>query len=438
MKQNKLAQFHDQIYSFFNFDEKCKENESFIRSITLQVTEDCPLACTYCYEKHKSKKNMSEATAKSIIDLLFQMYDNNNDSFINHTTKGLIIDLIGGEGFLNVKTMDFICDYFINQCLEKHHPWLLYSRFSISSNGVLYFQPEVQKFINKYKNFISLNISIDGPQEIHDACRIYHDGRGSFNDANAAEQDFIKHFPNMALHSSKATIAPENLKDMNKILNYFIASGKKAIFANTIYEAEWTIEHAKIFYNELKQMADYLLKLNDPELCVSFFDENFFSPLEENDLGCWCGGAGKMLAFDPDGNAYPCLRYMPTSLGDIPPVVIGNTEGIYKTQEEQQIREILESINRRTKNDDECFYCSIASGCADCEAWNYQSAKGQFNIKNKNICWMHRARALANYYYWNKYYKQNNINKRKKIYIEENIALQIISKKEWDMIKSLD
>lgn len=438
MKQNKLAQFHDQIYSFFNFDTKLASNESFLRNVTLQVTEDCNLACTYCYEKHKTKKKMSKETAKIIIDLLFQMWEDNNDPFINQNTKGLVIDLIGGEGFLNIEVMDYICTYFIDECLKRHHPWLLYSKFSVSSNGTLYFQPEVQNFINKYQNFLSLNISIDGPREIHDSCRIYHDGRGTFVDANAAEQDYMKQYPAMAIQTSKATIAPENLKDMNKIIHYFIDSGKKAIFANTVYEAEWTIEHAKLFYKELKLMADYLLDNNDKELYVSFFDENFFTPINEKNLDCWCGGAGKMLAFDPDGKAYPCLRYMPTSLGDIPPVVIGDyINGIYKTKEALKIREELESIDRRTKNDDECFYCPIASGCADCEAWNYQSAGGKFNIKNKNICWMHRARALANYYYWNKYYKNNCVKKIKQIYIEKDIALQIIPQEEWNYLNSL-
>jgi hypothetical protein len=45
-----------------------------------------------------------------------------------------------------------------------------------------------------------------------------------------------------------------------------------------------------------------------------------------------------MLAFDPEGNAYPCLRYMPSSLGsDCPPIIIGNTDGVYNTSEYKAI-----------------------------------------------------------------------------------------------------
>jgi sulfatase maturation enzyme AslB (radical SAM superfamily) len=84
MKKNKLASFHDQIYSFFNFDNVLQSNETFCRNITIQVTENCNLACTYCYEKHKTKKMMNKETAKAIIDLLFKMYEDDNDPFINH------------------------------------------------------------------------------------------------------------------------------------------------------------------------------------------------------------------------------------------------------------------------------------------------------------------------------------------------------------------
>jgi radical SAM protein with 4Fe4S-binding SPASM domain len=30
----------------------------------------------------------------------------------------------------------------------------------------------------------------------------------------------------------------------------------------------------------------------------------------------WCGGDGQMLAVDPNGELFPCIRYMESSLGD--------------------------------------------------------------------------------------------------------------------------
>ena len=79
-----------------------------------------------------------------------------------------------------------------------------------------------------------------------------------------------------------------------------------------------------------------------------------------------------MLAFDPDGIAYPCLRYMESSLGDdAPPIIIGSVDGIFETDEHKEIKRCLDCITRRSQSTDECFNCPIADGCGWCSAWNY-------------------------------------------------------------------
>ena len=110
-----------------------------------------------------------------------------------------------------------------------------------------------------------------------------------------------------------------------------------------------------------------------------------------------------MLAFDPDGDAYPCLRYMESSLnGERKPLRIGNSRsGIYQTREEKEIRKELSEITRRSQSTDECFNCPVAAGCSWCTAWNYQKF-GTANKRDTASCWMHKARSVANYYYWSK------------------------------------
>lgn len=427
--------FISQLYYEDNIE--LQDNEALIRNVTFQVTDKCNLACTYCYQENKGNRMMNKDTAKKIVDLLFRMYDDNNSTFINKKTKGLVIEFIGGEQLLNVEVMDFVCDYFLTKCIELHHPWLYHSRFSMITNGTLYFNPQFQQFLRKYNKFLSFGVTIDGPQQVHDSCRIYKDGRGSFQDAILAEDDYSQKFNKEASISSKVTIAPGNLDKINSIFDFFVDRGKKVIHANVVYEAEWTTQDAKEFYNRLKQISDKLLLRSD-DIMVTLFDDRMFCPLKHDDLQCWCGGAGKMLAFDPDGIAYPCLRYMSSSLGnDIPPVIIGDYNGIYCTEDTQKIKILLESINRRTKNTDECFNCPIAAGCSDCEAWNYQKSGGTFNIKCTNICKMHKAQSLANVYYWNNYYKKNNIDKNFLMFLPKEDALQIIDEDEYDMLLEL-
>ena len=69
-------------------------------------------------------------------------------------------------------------------------------------------------------------------------------------------------------------------------------------------------------------------------------------------------------------------------------------------------------------------------------AYNYQ----EFGTPNKRatyICEMHKARSLANVYYWNKYYQKNNIDKKFKMNCPKEWALKIISEDEYKMLLDL-
>lgn len=405
-----------------------------VRNITFQVTEKCPLECTYCYQKNKTLKSMTIDTARECVNLLFKMWENNDpDGFINKDTKALIFDFIGGEPFSNINVIEFICDYFFNRCLQLQHPWLPYFRISIISNGELYFTRPVLKFIEKWNNFLSFGITIDGPRDLHNACRVNKNGVGNFDKAFLALQHYSTCFNKPA--TTKVTISPDNLNRLSEIAEFFYEKGFTQVNANPAFEPEWTATHAREYYKQLKEIANFALAHNDIEF--SFFNKENFCPLNEEHNNVYCGGNGAMIAFDPQGDIYPCVRYMDSSLnGAAIPLKIGTKTGWCKTEEQKQIITDLQSITRRSESTDECFNCAIARGCGECLAWNYQ-ASGQLNKRNTNICWMHRAASLANCYYWNMYFRQNKSELRFALNLEEDLALQIIDRYEYLTLKTL-
>ena len=91
---------------------------------------------------------------------------------------------------------------------------------------------------------------------------------------------------------------------------------------------------------------------------------------------------------------------------------MGNlTTGYLTTQKDKENNAIISNITRRSQSTDECFYCPIAKGCSWCSAHNYE-VFGTPNKRTTYICCMHKARALANVYYWNKIYSKYNIDKK--------------------------
>ena len=391
--------YSEEIRRRYRFENK---DISSCRNVTFVVTENCNYQCKYCYETCKSNKYMTFDVAKRIVDLVFTMSESDDSTFINTKTKAVILEFIGGEPLLNIDVIEKTCDYFWRKALELHHRFADNFRISMISNGELYFNEQVQRFIKKYKSRLSFAITIDGDKEMHDSCRVRADGSGTWEQANKAQMHYHTHY-NSRL-GTKVTISPSNLEYLDKTIKYFIENGYKDIHANPVYEEEWSIDQARLYYRKLVSIADYIIENNLQEVIfISFFDSRLFKKISEQDQHPYCGGTGDMCAFGTDGTAYPCIRYMNMSLnGSQPEIAIGNCDrGIYQTDEEKAILRDMAAVTRRSSNDDECYNCTIASGCGNCSAWCYQK-HGTYNKKDKGICWMHRARCLANDYFFKK------------------------------------
>ena len=409
------------------------------QSVTFQVTDDCNLACTYCYQTHKGKRRMAFETAKKFVDMIISgekgMYE-----YINPIkSPGLVVDFIGGEPFMEIELIDQICTYLMDRLIELQHPWAMRTMFSICSNGVLYRDEKVQKFLSKWANRLSFSVTVDGNKELHDACRVFHDGSPSYDLAIDAVTDWMSRGYYMG---SKITIAPENISFLYDAVKHMVELGYDEINANCVYEKGWTPVHATVLYDQMKRISDYFLDGNfdfEHHMYCSLYNEKFFHPKDENDLQPWCGGVGNsMIACDPDGVIFPCIRYMESSLGgDQVPYSIGDVDNGIAYNDCTKCRiKCMAKVDRRTQSTDECFYCPIAEGCSNCSAYDYQ-IHGTPDSRATFICIMHKARALGNAYFWNRYYRQNGINKRMEIHVPEEWALEIISEKEWRMLKSL-
>lgn len=208
----------------------------------------------------------------------------------------------------------------------------------------------------------------------------------------------------------------------------------KSVYLNCVYEEGWKAEHARILYQQLKELADEIVEMENPPF-LSIFDEAIGRPLPETENQNWCGGDGKMLAMDWQGDFYPCLRYMGSSLGgEQEPYVIGDLEhGIMGTEEQKRRVEVLAGISRKSQSSEECFRCKIASGCSWCSAYNYQKT-GTPNRRVTYICQMHQARVMANCYYWNRMREKTGQGNGFRLNIPAEWAEKIIGADEYKQL----
>lgn len=424
IKFRENEEYGDSLNRYF-YEEKNK----FTRNITFQITDDCNLCCSYCYQHNKGHHKMPFEVAKKLIDGILT-----NDKSINNYVKsenaiGIVLEFIGGEPFLEVDLIDKIIDYFIEKCIILHHPWIDRFRVSICSNGVLYFTPKVQEFIKKHQTHLSFTISIDGNKTLHDACRVFPDGTGSYDLAIKAAKHYRKYYD--AILSSKMTLSPDNINFVFPALVNLWENDYNFIYCNCIYEKGWTIEHARVLYNELKKVADYLLNNHLERIKgTSILNLDLSQQKNISDKN-YCGGDGNMLAVDYKGDLYPCLRYMESSIGqNQSPYIIGNVnDGIGYNQQTKDMIAGLD-VTYKSQSPQECIDCPVSSECGWCSALNYQEF-GTINKRTTYTCLMHKARVLANYYY------QNKMGGNYPFLINKQDAIDIIGEDETNYLMEL-
>lgn len=429
---------YERVVKNIDAHEKFGKNSGIrTKNITFVVTEGCNLKCSYCYETHKTNKVMTKQIGLDGVDFIL------NESLINNyytieNSQAIVLEFIGGEPFLNIDVIDDIVEYFKLRTLELNHIWATNYMISISTNGTLNHTEKVKKFIERNKERLSMGITIDGNKKLHDSCRLFHDGRGSYDLVEKAVISWMKESNDT---QTKITLAPENIMYLNDAIQNMIDIGMDGAFTNCVFEEGWEIEHAIILYAEMIKLADYLLSNeNYAKFYCSLFDESIGK--EATETRNHCGGNGLMLAIGTDGKCYPCIRFMKYSLSN-PNVKEHSIGDIYNGLNDStsdpwlcELKKIDMITQCQFEDNKKCLDCPIASGCSLCTGYNYDKF-GDPNHKATFICDMHRARVLANVYYWNKLYKIFGEERKFKLNLDKETAFTIISENEYNYLYSL-
>ena len=146
-----------------------------LTTMVLNVTNQCNLSCEYCYEYGEDKivdtengkqpKFMSEQTARDSVDFMLKESGTNP---IAHVT------FFGGETLLNFPVLQKTIVYARQRAAELGKQ----VDFSLTTNGTL-LKPDVIEFLAE--NRVGVTISIDGPKEVQDKFRVFHNGTGSYD-----------------------------------------------------------------------------------------------------------------------------------------------------------------------------------------------------------------------------------------------------------------
>ncbi|PYP88092.1 MAG: quinohemoprotein amine dehydrogenase maturation protein [Blastocatellia bacterium AA13] len=144
-----------------------------LQTAVLNVTNQCNLSCSYCYEYGEDRiassegktKFMEEETARQAIDLLFEQ---------SHDRRSVHVTFFGGETLLNFEVVKSAVEYARKRAAETGK----YVDFSMTTNATMLTE-EIIEFL--VKNNIGVTVSIDGPKESNDRFRVFQGGKGSYD-----------------------------------------------------------------------------------------------------------------------------------------------------------------------------------------------------------------------------------------------------------------
>lgn len=132
------------------------------------VSNDCNLACPYCWEKDGllvAGSNMKEDIYKQVVSWVISKVNAKK-------MEELVITFMGGEPLLNLKAIEYIA----MEIGATNIP----TTFEIITNGVLLKEETIRTL--KRLNIHSYQITLDGTAMVHNKRRKYKDGRGSFEE----------------------------------------------------------------------------------------------------------------------------------------------------------------------------------------------------------------------------------------------------------------
>lgn len=277
---------------------------------TFVLTYDCNLRCNYCYEGEKQPYNMSWETAQTILDFISRRTKERGDSRIN-------IGFYGGEPLLQKELM-----FKILKLAENLLPKGVKLSTGMPTNGTL-LTDNVVEVLERY-NCESIQITIDGPPDIHNKRRPTASGHGTFDEIIAGARRIIGKFP-LAL---RINIDKDNMPHIPRFIHLLRSLGFNRpdviIMPSPVLTTTSACKDYAPYCLPSLKYAKMILKY------ITMFSEEgfnvFWREARPSPLYCEALGENARLIFDCSGDIYTCLaglrrkEYLVGNIFNKPPI----------------------------------------------------------------------------------------------------------------------
>ena len=301
-------------------------------NLTLHLTDNCNMDCTYCL-REKCPKDMTEEVLIKACDLSF--------------SKGKIAGLcfFGGEPLLKKDLIYKALDY----CEEKASKTGIKFSCKMTTNGTLL---DEEFILRAKKANMGIGLSFDGKAQ--DVCRFFVGGKPTSAVVEEKAKLLLKHMPNSV---ALATIAPQAVPYYAESVKYLHELGFHKVSIVLAYgkKVNWTDEDLDCLRVQLEKTAEFMKELfvKDEWFYVSAISTKISDCIKGFNSAERCHLGIRQMPVTPKGDLYPCTSF----IGD-EKYLLGNVfDGI---DDEKVI-----ALAKKASTPETCIDCDLVKRCTN-------------------------------------------------------------------------
>lgn len=370
------------------------------QAVTMLLTNDCNLACSYCFESNKGKDYMPKEMALDILKATYNVVDPMAGIFT--------LNMFGGEPLMNWETFKAVCDYVLENNLKI--------RITATTNLTL-LTDEMIDYIDELS--IPILVSVDGIKEVHDKHRCNSFDKVIENMKKLIDRDLGY------LIEARMTVAPDTAKYMYESVKMLVDLGINNIANVPASDLDWDAQSIQDYKDNYEKILDmYIDILNDEtnkrNISLYKVDQALnlaLEPIKEDTSMCNIGNP-RWVIVDWKGDIWPCPDYPTTDNADLIAGKIGNFyTGVDETKVDPKPMVATYELER-------CKGCEAISICkSGCPYENY-TKNGKFNEPTIGYCTLQKAFVEIIKAYQDKLLEATNIRSRQLNVLIENLKVK--------------
>jgi len=347
-----------------------------VTNLYLILTRRCNLKCRYCFisqafKEEERKAMMTPEIIKKGIDLWAKHVARNSMKNIDYS-----IIFYGGEPLVNLPTFRIGLEYIQKLQNRGKLPQKNLKKIIIT-NGILV-NKKIARLFKKHS--VEVTVSIDGPVEVHDICRIDKAGRGTFKKVQKAMK--VLRSEGISLYAS-TTITPYNIGIVKEIPNLFAEMGIKGFGLNklvgkTLFLLEPEIDLENYNKQASQEIINTFLSARNKGIYEERLGEKADAFIKKEFYPSDCKAYGGQIVIQPDGQISNCFASSRYNIKHVKEC--GDNFWIWNTSLPKEWKERLPLYNA------ECLNCEAISICGGGCPWSAEEVKGNPLKKDEAFC----------------------------------------------------